>query len=37
MNEIALISPNFPKVRKEKRNITASLISGFIGLAYEGI
>ena len=27
----------FPKVRKEKRGIVTSLLSGFIGLAYEGI
>ena len=27
----------FPKTRKEKRGIITSLISGFIGLAYEGI
>ena len=28
--------PQFPTVRKEKRGIVTSLISGFIGLAYEG-
>ena len=37
MNEISLILPNFPKDRKEKRSIIASLVTGFIGLAYEGI
>ena len=37
LNEISLISPNFPKTRKEKRGIITSLITGFIGLAYKGI
>ena len=37
MNEISLILPNFPKARQEKRSINALLITGFIGLAYEGI
>ena len=32
-----LILPNFPKNRKEKRGIITSLVTGFIGLAYEGI
>ena len=36
-NEISLIVPKLPKIRKEKRGIIASLISGFIGLAYESI
>ena len=36
-NEISLISLNFPKDRKEKRSIIASLLAGFIGLAYDGI
>ena len=36
-NQIDLILPQFPKVRKEKRGIITSLISGFIVLAYEGI
>ena len=36
-NEISLILPNFPKDRKEKRSIIASLVTGFIGLVYEGI
>ena len=37
MNEISLILANFPKDRKEKRSIIASLVTGFTGLAYEGI
>ena len=37
MNEISLILPNFPKDREEKESIIALLITGFIGLAYEGI
>ena len=37
MNKISLILPNFQKTREEKRSIIASLISGFIGLAYEGV
>ena len=36
-NKIDLILLQFPTVRKEKRGIIASLISGFIGLAYEAI
>ena len=36
-NTISLILPKFSKTRKEKRYIISSLISGFIGLAYEGI
>ena len=32
-----VILPNFPKSKVEKRSIIASLITGFIGLAYEGI
>ena len=35
--EIPLILPNFPKNRKEKRHIIASLVTGFMGLVYEGI
>ena len=31
------ILPNFPKDRKDKRSIIASLVTSFIGLAYEGI
>ena len=34
--EIPLIVPNFPKNRK-KRGIITSLVTGIIGLAYEGI
>ena len=37
MNEISLILGNFPKAREEKRSIIASLITSFIGIAYEGI
>ena len=37
MNKISLILPNSPKDRKEKRSIIASLITGFIGLVYEGV
>ena len=36
-NEVDLILPQFPTIRKEKRDIITLLISGFIGLAYEGI
>ena len=36
MNEILLILPNLPKDRK-KRNIIMLLITGFIGLASEGM
>ena len=32
-----LILPKFPKVRKEKSGIMTSLISSFIGLAYESV
>ena len=35
--DISLILPNFPKNGKENRNIIALLVTGFIGLAYEGI
>ena len=35
--EIPLILPNFPKNRKEERGVMASLVTGFIRLAYEGI
>ena len=35
--EISLILPTFPTERKEKRSIIASIVTGFIGLAYEGI
>ena len=37
LNVISLILPYFPKARKEMRGIITSLITGFIGLAYEGI
>ena len=36
-NEIDLILPWFHKVSKEKSSSIISLLSGFIGLAYEGI
>ena len=36
-NEISLILPKLHKIRKEKRGIISSLISGFIGLTHEGI
>ena len=36
-NELALILLTFPKQNRQKRGIITSLISGFIGLAYEGI
>ena len=36
-NEIALILPTFTKEERQKRGILTSLITGFIGLAYEGI
>ena len=36
-NEIALMLPTFNKHEKQKRGIITSLITGFIGLAYEGI
>ena len=35
--EISLILPMFPKERKETRSIITSLVTSFIGLAYEGI
>ena len=35
--KIELILPQFPTNRKEKRGIVTLVISGFIGLAYEGI
>ena len=35
-NEISLILPTFPKDKRHKRGIITSLITGFIGLAYEG-
>ena len=36
-SEIALILPIFTKTDRQKRGIHTSLITGFIGLAYEGI
>ena len=36
-NELALKLPTFSKQDRPKRGIITSLISGFIGLAYEGI
>ena len=36
-NEIALMLPNFNTNERQKRGIITSLITGFIGLAYEGI
>ena len=36
-NEIDLILSQFPTNRIEKRGIITSLVSGFIGLVYEGI
>ena len=36
-NEISLILQNLPKSKVEKRHTIALLITGFIGLAYEGI
>ena len=36
-NELASILPTFPKQDRQKRGIITSLITGFIGLAYEGI
>ena len=37
MKKLSFILPSFPKDRKEKRSIIASLITSFISLAYEGI
>ena len=36
-NKITLILPTFTKNERQKRGIFTSLITGFIGLAYEGI
>ena len=36
-NELALILPTFIKQERQKRSILTSIITGFIGLAYEGI
>ena len=37
VNEIGMILPTFQKDKRHKRDIIGCLISGFIGLAYEGI
>ena len=37
MNELALIFPTISKQERQKRGIITSLITGFIGLVYEGI
>ena len=36
-NEVDLILPKFSKGRKSKRGIFSAIISGFVGLAFEGI
>ena len=36
-NEVDLILPKFPKGWKSKRGIFSAIISGFVGLAFEGI
>ena len=36
-NELALILPTFTKQERQKRGILTSIITGFIGLTYEGI
>ena len=36
-NEVDLILPKFPEGRKSKRGIFDTIISGFVGLAFEGI
>ena len=36
-NEVDLILPKFPKSRKSKRGIFSAIISGFVGLAVEGM
>ena len=36
-NEVDLILPKFYEGQKSKRGIFGALISGFIGLAFEGI
>ena len=36
-NEIDLILPKFSKGKKSKRGIFSAIISGFVGLAFEGI
>ena len=36
-NEVNLILPRFPTGRKSKRGIFSAIISGFVGLAFDGI
>ena len=36
-NEVDLILQNFSEGRKSKRGVFSTIISGFVGLAYEGI
>ena len=36
-NEVDLILPKFPEERQTKREIFSTIISGFVGLAFEGI
>ena len=36
-NEVHLILPKFPKGRKSKIGIFSAIISGFVGLAFEGV
>ena len=36
-NELALILPTIKRQERQKRGISTSLITGFIGLAYKGI
>ena len=36
-NEVDLILPKSPEGRKSKRGIFSTIISGFVGLAFEGI
>ena len=36
-NEVDLILPKFPEGRKSKRGMFSAIISGFVGLAFEGI
>ena len=36
-NEVNLVLPKFPKGQKSKRGIFSTIITGFIGVAFEGI
>ena len=36
-NEVDLILPKFPEGQKSKRGIFSMIISGFVGLTFEGI